>query len=186
MPTAGPVTVASQPASSEPAATESGGAVASEAPDEPTAPAGNPPGGAPELEAMLPSEVGGVQLQKRSFGGTSFAFDAGAPFDSSALDPLLEANGKTIEDVRLAIAWPVGAKLGALGTSVMALQVRGIDAASLMGPAGASASSMPTTLIGGKQVFQAGDVYTYFKDDMMFTMMVANPGDAAEVLAALP
>lgn len=159
---------------------------ASRAPNEPTAPAGNTPGGAPELEAMLPSEVGGVQLQKRSFGGTGFTFDAGAPFDSSALDPLLEANGKTIEDVRLAIAWPVGAKLGALGTSVMALQVKGVDIATLMGSTGASASLMPTTVIGGKQVFQAGDVLTYFKDDMAFTVMVANPDDAAAVLAALP
>ena len=158
------------------------------APVAPTAPTVGQ-GGAPELEAMLPNEVGGVPLQKLSFGGTGFAFDAGAPFDSSALEPLLKENGKTIEDVRLAIARPAGAKPGALGTMVMALQVKGLDAARLHGLAGASSSMTPVE-IGGKQVLQAGtaefNVYVYAKDDILFELMLANDGEAAAVLSALP
>ena len=154
----------------------------------PTAPTAGQ-SGAPELEAMLPSEVGGVPLQKLSFGGTDFAFDAGAPFDSSALDPLLKENGKTIEDVRLAIARPAGASPGALGTMVMALQVTGLDAAKLFDLAGAS-PSMTSALVGGKQVLQAGSagfkVYVYAKDDILFEMMLANDGEAEAVLSALP
>jgi hypothetical protein len=189
-----PATAASGPASSQPAATGPDAAQSSGAPVEPTAPVvptapivGQ--GGAPELEAMLPNEVAGVPLQKLSFGGTAFAFDAGAPFDSSALEPLLKENGKTIEDVRLAIARPAGAKPGALGTMVMALQVVGLDAAKLHVLAGAS-SSMTPAVIGGKQVLQAGtagfNVYVYAKGDILFEMMLADDTQAAAVLAALP
>ena len=141
---------------------------------------------APDLEAMLPDRVGGVELQKLSFGGTSFAFDAGAPFDSSALDPFLKANGKTIADVRLAIARPVDAVNGALATTILALQVKGIDAAQLSNASGGSLGPATATVIGGKQVLQTGTTFTYFKDDIAFTLLLPNPGDAAEVLSALP
>jgi hypothetical protein len=141
--------------------------------------------GAPELEAMLPSQVGDVQLQKLSFGGTGFAFDAGAPFDSRALDPLLTANGKTIADVRLAIARPIGAVNGALATTIMAFQVKGLDARKLTDVT-AGSSGMTPAVIGGKQVLQAGKAFTYVKGDIVFSMLLANPDDAAAVLAALP
>ena len=159
-------------------------------PIEPTAPAVNPPaGGAADLEALLPSQVGGVRLQKASFAGTGFAFDAGAPFDSSALEPLLKANGKTIADVRMAVARPVGAKPGALGTMLMALQVKGIDAAKVVDVVGAS-SSMTPTVVGGKQVLQVGttgfNLFVYTKDDILFEVVLTNAGDAPAVLAALP
>jgi hypothetical protein len=193
-PATSPATAASQPRSSQPAATGPDAAQASGAPVAPTVPAAPTAptvgqGGAPELEAMLPDEVGGVRLQKLSFGGTEFAFEAGAPFDSSAMEPLLKENGKTIEDVRLAIARPAGAKPGALGTMVMALQVEGLDAARLHGLAGAS-SSMTPAVIGGKQVLRAGsagfNVYVYAKDDILFEMMLADDSLAAAVLSALP
>jgi hypothetical protein len=197
--------VTSAPASSQPTAavttTPATQAPASVVPsDAPTAPAttNEPastgaapslmPGGAPELEAMLPSEAGGVKFTKTSFDGASLA-GAGAGIDTAELGPILKANGKTIADVSMAIASPADTS-GSDTSIVMAFRIRGLDAAKFMAAAGVTSSEMVPATIGGKSVLKAGaagfSIIVYTKGDVLFEILLATDTVAAAILGQLP
>jgi hypothetical protein len=146
------------------------------------------PGTASELESMLPSNVGGVAFAKTSFGGG--ALPATVPVDSGELGTFLQANGKTLADVSLAMATPTDpSKAGSL---VMAFQVKGVDGTKLAPVlAGSGDSGLQTATVGGKQVQQAGaggfGFTIYVKGDVVFYILAIGDASLTEgILAALP
>jgi hypothetical protein len=176
---------ASEPASEAPSASDT--ALPSEEPSGPDASAGE--GSASDLEALLPDEAGGVTFTKVSFDGASIGA-AGFGLDSDTLAPILAENGKTIADVRMAIATPTSAT-SASTTAVLALQVRGLDAGELIGVAsGTAGGSLTPATVGGKQVMKAGvsgfSVILYTKGDILFEVLLASDAVAEAILAALP
>ena len=146
------------------------------------------PGTATELESMLPSNVGGVAFAKTSFGGG--ALPATVPVDSGELGTFLQANGKTLADVSLAMATPTDTSKA--GTFVMAFQVKGVDGTKLADVlAGTGSSGLQQTTVGGKQVQQAGaggfGFTLYVKGDVVFYILAIGDASLTEgILAALP
>ena len=177
--TPGSATAASEaPASQAPASADAGSG------------AGLPglPGSAPDLEAMLPSSVNGVAFTKTSFGGGTLP--ATIPVGSDAMGAFLQANGKTLADVSMAMATATDASKA--GTFVMAFQVKGVDGTKLAEVlAGTSSSDLQTTTVGGKQVQEAGAAgmgfAIYVKGDIVFYILSIGDASLTEgILAALP
>jgi len=146
------------------------------------------PGAASDLEAMLPTTVGKVTFQKTSIDGSQLA-GAGTPLDTSQMDPLLSKYGKSIADVRMAIATGTGG--GAFPDMVYAIQLKGVPASEWASQldTNASSSSSPTMTVGGKQVVGTStggmtSVY-YTKDDILF-LVIAPDADAAAIVQGLP
>lgn len=191
---------ASSAPTTEPAASATPEATQAPATAEPTAtpaatePAGTEgpslaPGAATELEALLPSQVGGVTFQKASFDGSSYP--GGIPIGEGGdeLTTLLTENGKTLNDVNIAVATPTDST--AAGTMIMAIQIEGIPSQKLVDFATASMDGAEKTTIGGKEVYgaaQAGfGAYIYVKDDVMFYILaMGGENITEEILAALP
>jgi len=146
-------------------------------------------GQAGDLEAMLPDEAGGIKFKKESFDGASIGA-AGFGLDTGELAPILKANGKTVADVRMAIASPVTPS--ATNTAVViALQIRGIDATQLIDLAsGGEAAALTKATIGGKQVqkISASGLTTviYIKGDVLFEVLLASDAAVDAIVAALP
>jgi hypothetical protein len=149
-------------------------------------------GGAAALEAMLPDSAGGQTFTKTSFDGASIAGAAGLGFDAGELDPILKANGKSIQDVKMAIAAPANAGSTTTPTVIIALQVNGLDASKLAELAGvqAGAGQMTDATISGKPVkkFGAGAFSgaAYVKDDVLFEILFADDAALADILSKLP
>jgi len=145
-------------------------------------------GAAGDLEAMLPDEAGGVKYQKSSFDGASIGMLAGS-VDTAQLDPILKANGKTVNDVRVAIATPADSSSSTAGM-VVAFQIRGLDASKFLEAMGADPTTMTRTSIGGKDVYQAGaggfGAVVYPKDDIVFEILLADPKVTEAILSKLP
>ena len=144
------------------------------------------PGSASDLEAMLPSTVGTVTFQKTSIDGSQIA-GAGTPIDSSKLDPLLSKYGKSLADVRIAIATG-GSSGSGMPDVVYAFQLKGVPASEWATQLDAGAGGKTTT-IGGKEVVgqtQGGLTSVFYaKDDVLF-MVLASPKDAEGIVSQLP
>ncbi len=182
------------PGASEPAASADAGQSEPAASDETAteAPSGPEvsfqPGAAGDLEAMLPSSVAGLTFTKQSFDGASIAAAVGVPIDTGDLDPILAANGKTLADVRMAIATAMSPTSPAI---VVAFQIRGLDASKVLDLlAGGSASDLTPTTVAGKQVLSLGSDMgggvLYVKGDVAFEVILANPATLEAIVAALP
>jgi hypothetical protein len=142
------------------------------------------PGGASALESALPDSAGGVTFTKTSFDGSSIP-GAGMPFDSSKLDPTLSKYGKSIADVKFAMA------AASTGTPMIyALQLQGVPATTFMADAGFDTSSMTQTTISGKSVWSESAAgmsqIIYPKDDVVYMILLATDAQAQAILAALP
>jgi hypothetical protein len=145
-------------------------------------------GAAGDLEALLPDEAGGIKFAKTSFDGASLGA-AAMGIDTGELGPLLKANGKTINDVRVAIASPADTS-GGETAMVIALQVKGVPADKLLGATGMDTSSLTNTTVGGKQVLKAAaggfTVIIYTKDDVLFEVLLASDPVATDIVGKLP
>ncbi len=86
------------------------------------------PGGAADLEAKLPTEVNGVKFERTSFNGENFP--GGLPIGDSDMEKFLAANGKTVNDVKVAIA--TAAESESAGTFVMAIQIKGVPSDKML------------------------------------------------------
>ena len=184
-----PTPAPSAPASEAPAASAAPSEAA--ASQEPAASGGGialPPGTATELEAMLPSNVGGVAFAKTSFGGG--LLPATIPVGTDELGAFLQANGKTLADVSVAMATPTDTSKA--GSFVMAFQVKGTDGSKLAEAlAGTSTSDLQQVTVGGKQVLQAGAAgfgFTlYVKGDVVFYILALGNSSLVDgIVAALP
>jgi hypothetical protein len=148
-------------------------------------------GATSELEATLPSSVNGVTFERVSIPGG--IFPAGIPIGTGEDDfaKFLADNGKSLSDVNIAMATAAGAS--AVGSTVMAIQVKGVAPDKLLAMFMSSSGDMPQVNVGGKQVFGAtvpgiGGTYFYNHGDTVY-IVLAFGGDAnlAEgILKALP
>ena len=151
----------------------------------PSTPAINlPAGNAGDLEALIPTTVGTMTLQKTSFDLSTIPL-AGMPFDNSKLSPLLAKYGKTAADVRMAM----GIAASATGaTEVIAIQLKGVPATEFMTQLGSTTAADQISL-GGKTVYGSSGAgmssIVYPHDDILF-LVIAADADAATIVAALP
>lgn len=180
---------ASQAPTAEPGATAAPTAPPAAETQEPTAETPEPqetegptlqPGAAGDLEAMLPSEVNGVTFEKGSFDGSTVP--GGIPLGEGEDDfaTFLSDNGKSLTDVRVAIASPT--ESDAAGSLVMAIQVEGVSSDKLLAFATADMTDAEKTTIGGKEAYGSGmagfGAYVYVKDDVVFYVLSMG-GDAS-------
>jgi len=148
------------------------------------------PGGAPDLEGKLPTEVNGVKFERTSFDGRSFP--GGLPIGEGDEDfaKFLADNGKSLSDVRIAIASPTDPQ--AAGSLVMAIQVKGAPSDKLLAWVTKDATDMEKTTVGGKQVYGAATggfgAFFYVKDDIVFYVlsMGGDPSLAEGIFKQLP
>ncbi|HEU0243468.1 MAG TPA: hypothetical protein VFQ75_06140 [Candidatus Limnocylindrales bacterium] len=182
-------------ATAAPTVTQAPASVAAESGAPASAAAGGPdvslqPGAAADLEAMLPSEANGITFKKSSFDGSSLGL-AGVPINAGELQPLLEANGKTVNDVRFALATPTTTGSGPAAI-VMAIQVKGVDAEKLLPVLDSSGSlgDLKETTIAGKSVRTGGTppfgAAIYLKDDVLFYVLFADQPTTESIISQLP
>lgn len=188
-----------------PAASEPGGQTASppaspaasQEPESPTptessGPIGSlPAGGAEDLVALLPAEVNGVRFER---SGADFANLPGfvpIDLDESGFEGFLREQGKSIRDVKVATGFADQGSGQAGGTMVMAIQVKGVDAAALEAWAAEElASGAPTQTVGGKRVygeqFPGMAAWVYVKGDTVFWIFGLDAKLVEGIVAALP
>ncbi|MDA8236949.1 MAG: hypothetical protein M0T75_03535 [Chloroflexi bacterium] len=181
-------------ATATPAATET--QAPTEAPTATETPAANEtagptliPGAVADLEAKLPAEVNGVTFTRTSFDGQSLP--PGTPIGDSDLEKFLAANGKSLSDVRVAMATPTDT--ATVGTLVMAIQIKGVSSEQMLSWATTSLDSEATkTTLGGKEVYGSGaagmGAYFYVKDDVVYYVVsFGGPAGLAEaIISKLP
>ncbi len=159
-------------ATEEPAATEDGGSI----------------GALNGLAATLPETAGGVTFERGGYDGSQLgAFGAAAGLSGSELDPILTANGKTLNDVNFAIATSTSTDATAM---IYAIQINGVPASEFIDSLNPGASSMPQTTLGGKTVYGQATggfgVFAYPKDDTMYLILLADEKLATAILEQLP
>ena len=137
---------------------------------------------------MLPENVGDVTFERTGFDGDQLGiYGAMAGISGEQLDPILEAHGKTLNDVNFAIAASSGNEAAGM---VYAMQVEGVPAADLMQSMGMDAGSLQTSTVGGKEVYTQGGggfgIWAYPKDDILFVILLASDEIAAGILEQLP
>ena len=168
----------------EPAATEEPAGT-----EEPADDSGSGTGQVNDLAAMLPEKAGDLTFERAGYDGDQLGvFGAAAGLNSEDLDPILKANGKTLNDINFAIATAAGD--GATGGMIYAIQIEGLDAAEFAASMGMDPSSMPKTTLGGKTVYgeAAGGfgAFAYPKDDKLFMVLLMDEKTASSVFEQLP
>jgi hypothetical protein len=141
-----------------------------------------------DLAAKLPAEAGGVTFDRAGYDGDQLGLlGAAAGLNSDELDPILKANGKTLNDVNFAIATPTSTDATAM---IYAFQVEGLPAEQFADSLTADTSSMPQITLGGKTVYgeSAGGfgIFAYPKDDTLFLVLLADESVAASIFEQLP
>lgn len=145
----------------------------------------------PQLEALLPSVLGGVALTSASQAGADLSTSSG-PFDA-----FLGSLGKTRADFTVASAYSEGS----LKAEVGAWRVVGANSALLLpGFRSAVQASSTTPLtqaeeeVGGRSVTRIGDpgqltrgpLYVVVRGDTLFFVQTPDPALAAEAMQKLP
>lgn len=145
----------------------------------------------PELEASLPTSIGGVALAVESQAGTDLSTQSG-PFDK-----FLSGLGKTRADFSVASAYATGG----LRAEVGAWRVKGADPAlMLQGFKDALQASSTTPLtqteesLGGRTVTRIGDpgqltrgpLYVVARGDTLLFVQTPEPALAEEAISKLP
>lgn len=148
--------------------------------------------GAPDLEATLPTEAGGISMQAFSMSGPDFVEGDENP----QFTAFIESLDADISDVSVAFAFGANSD-GTQTASVLAFQVEGASADELIEAFKASAEQglvwSPAT-IGGKSV-EASDpdppdfptpVALYAADDVLYFVSSTDPNAFEEILVFLP
>jgi hypothetical protein len=156
----------------------------------PTASPSPPPGVAADLTTVLPTELGGLPLDRKALSAQEVdgLFGGGLKY--------LAANVLKVDltDVQVAVGWGGASQREQLVTAV---RVSGADTATLQdafkngvdpGSIVTGAKGAPAT-IGGKEVQAFGDppaTYLRFVDDVVFVVQTPDPAIAAEAFKAMP
>ncbi len=145
----------------------------------------------PDLEALLPTTLGGVTLVVESQAGPDLSTTSG-PFDA-----FLASLGKTRAEFTLASAYSQGSVKAEIG----AWRVRGADTALLLPgfrTALQASSTTPLTqveeMIAGRRVTRIGDpgqltrgpLYVVVSGDTLLFVQTPEPGLAEEAMGKLP
>jgi hypothetical protein len=147
--------------------------------------------GAPDLEATLPTEAGGITLQAFSMSGPDFVKGEEDP----QFTDFIESLGADMQDVSVAFAFGANAD-GTQTASVFAFRVAGASADELIEAFKASAEQglvwNPAT-VGGKSVEVsettpefATPVALYATGDVLYFVSSTDPTAFEEILAFLP
>jgi len=143
-----------------------------------------------ELEAMLPTQIGGVDVTTQSMSGKDLTTGGGVPAEFTAA---IAAIGKTMDDVSAA----TGYALGESGTysAITAFRVRGTDMSSLQATLlpillkGQGAEAETTLQVAGKNVTAAnvaGNMtYFYPHGDILWVVAATDPA-LTEIFQKLP
>lgn len=186
--TAAPVATAAptEAATEAPAATEAATAEATEAP---TQDAGTGSAGQMnDLAQKLPEKAGDITFERVGFDGDQLGiYGAAAGLDASELDPILKANGKTINDVNFAIATSTNQDKAGM---IYAIQIEGVPATKFAEGMNQDLSTMPKTSMGGKDVYGQAEggfgFFAYPKDDMLFLILLVDAKTAGDIVSQLP
>jgi hypothetical protein len=145
----------------------------------------------PELEALLPTSLGGVSLTVESQAGTELSTDCG-PFDA-----FLASLGKTRADFSLASAYAQGGLKAEIG----AWRVKGADPSLLLPGFKAAVQGSSTTplttaeeTMAGRSVIRIGDpgqltrgpLYVIVRGDALLFVQTPDRGLAEEAIGKLP
>jgi hypothetical protein len=145
----------------------------------------------PELEALLPTTLGGVALTIESQAGTDLATQ------SAAFDAFLASLGKTRTDFSVASAYSQGALEAAVG----AWRLNGADPALLLPgfrTAVQASSTTPLTVVeetvAGRAVTRIGDpgqltqgpLYVFVRGDTLWFVQTTERALAEEAMEELP
>jgi hypothetical protein len=141
-----------------------------------------------DLARLLPETAGDVTFERAGFDGDQLGiYGAAAGLNSEELDPILKANGKTLNDVNFAIATSSTSEMSGM---IYAIQIEGIPATTFAEGMGQDLSSTSTTTLGGKTVYgeAAGGFgfFAYPKDDMLFILLMVDEATAGKILEQLP
>ena len=143
----------------------------------------------PELEALLPTSLGGVSLTVESQAGTDLSTQ------SPAFDAFLASLGKTRADFTLASAY----SQGDLKAEVGAWRVKGADPALLLPGFKTAVQASSTTplaqaeeTVGGRTVTRIGDpgqltrgpLYVVVRGDTLLFVQTPEPALAAEAVGS--
>jgi hypothetical protein len=146
---------------------------------------------APELEALLPTTLGGVSLTIESQAGTDLATQ------SAAFDAFLAGLGKTRADFALASAYSQGGLEAAVG----AWRVRGADPSLLLPGFTTAVQASSTTplvqveeIVAGRPVNRIGDpgqmtngpLYVFVRGDTLWFVQTTERALAEEAMDKLP
>jgi len=140
------------------------------------------------LAEKLPEKAGDITFERVGFDGDKLGiYGAAAGLNSAELDPILKANGKTINDVNFAIATSTSQDKAGM---IYAIQIEGVPATTFAEGMNQDLGTMPKTSIGGKDVYgeAAGGFgfFAYPKDDMLFLILLVDEKTAADILGQLP
>jgi hypothetical protein len=143
-----------------------------------------------DLASVLPEEANGVTYQRTGFDGDQLGvMGAAAGLDGEAFGKVLQDNGKSLNDVNIAIAAPADSS-SSMGGMVYAIQVEGLPATEWMNEMGGGMATDKASTIGGKQVYgeAAGGfgAFVYPKDDTVFMLLLVDEPTAAAILEQLP
>jgi hypothetical protein len=195
-PAASSGSAASQAASAAPAATEAtepteapSASEQAEGTEAPSDDSGTPAGPLTDLAKLIPEQAGGATFTRVGFDGSQLGiYGAAAGLNSSELDPILKANGKTLNDVNFAFASSESG--GSVGAMVYAMQINGLQAADIMGAMNLDPKELQQTTLAGKTVFTQGaagfGVWAYPKDDKLFVILLTTEDVAKAILEQLP
>jgi hypothetical protein len=181
-------TATAAPSAATPTATEAP-AASEEATEAPTQDAGTGSSGQMnDLAQKLPEKAGDVTFERVGFDGNQLGiYGAAAGLNSAELEPILKANGKTINDVNFAIATSTSQDKAGM---IYAIQIEGVPATRFAEGMNQDLSTMPKTTIGGKEVYgeAAGGFgfFAYPKDDILFLILLVDETTAADILGQLP
>ena len=146
---------------------------------------------APELEALLPTTLGGVSLTIESQAGTDLATE------SAAFDAFLAGLGKSRADFTLASAYSPGGLKAAVG----AWRVNGADSALLLPGFATAVQASSTTIltqveeiVAGRAVNRIGDpgqltqgpLYVFVRGDTLWFVQTTERALAEEAMNKLP
>jgi hypothetical protein len=154
------------------------------------------PGAVADLEALIPDEIGGIELQKFSMKGDEFVNSQSATEET---EDFLRGLGVSTDDVGVAFGFGFSSETGdAVAMFVFRAVGAGTDRlVSVFKEATDSERQTPLdwepATVGGKQVERATDseqqgqtIYLYAKDDILFFLAASQEEQAAEALAGLP
>ncbi len=146
--------------------------------------------GAPDLEALLPTQIGGADVTIQSMSGNDLVNAGSVPAD---FQTALGGIGKTLQDVNVAIGY-VGTSAEDYAT-ITAFRVQGADMASVQDTLlpllyqGQTLDGQTTLQVAGKNVTSAtvSDTLTYFypKDDILWVVTAVDPS-LSEIFQKLP
>lgn len=150
-------------------------------------------GAVADLEALIPSTIGGLTMTKSSSKGNDYLSSSDK---TPEMVKFLQDTGVSPSDVSIAIGSGYSADVSS-SVFMFVIRAKGADSGRLMSAfknasntAGATPVEWASANVGGKSVETAGSngatTYLYVKGDVLFWITTTTPALANEVIGGLP